>query len=54
MSTSKNKNVDHRIKETCAIKAIQVTYETNYISLLCDSTMSNALFFVFFMYFNVI
>ena len=28
MSRSKNKNVDHRVKETCAIKSIQVTYET--------------------------
>ena len=43
VSTSKNKNVDHQAKETCAIRSVQGTYETNHISLLCDSTMSNAL-----------
>ena len=36
ISTSKNKNADHRVKETCAIRSIQVTYETNHIFLLCD------------------
>ena len=33
---------------------MQVTYETNHIFLLCDSAMSKALIFLFFMYFNVI
>ena len=32
----------------------QVTYETNHISLLCDSTMSSALNFCFLIYFSVI
>ena len=47
VSTSKNKNADHRVEETCAIWSIQVTYETDQISLLRDSTMSNALNFCF-------
>ena len=49
VGTSKSKNVDHRVKETCAIRSTQVTYETAYISLLRDSTMSNVLN-LFFMY----
>ena len=28
-----NKNIDHRVKRTCAIMSTQVTYETNHISL---------------------
>ena len=44
---SKNKNTDHRINGTCAIMSIQVTYKTNHVSLLCDSTLSNALNFCF-------
>ena len=46
-STSKKKNADHQVKETCAIMSIKVTYETNHISLLHDSTMLNALDFCF-------
>ena len=53
VGTSKN-NTDHQVNETCAIISIQVTYETDHISLLHDSTMSNALNFCFFMYFIVI
>ena len=49
----KNENIDHWVKETCAITSTQVTYETDLIFLLCDSTMSSALGFVF-MYFFVI
>ena len=45
------KNADHRVKETCAIISIQVTYETNHISLLHDSTMLNALIFVFYVFY---
>ena len=30
--------------------SIKVTYETNHMSLLCDSTMSNALNFVFYVF----
>ena len=37
---SKNKNIDNRGKETCA-------YESDHISLLCDSTMLSALFIYF-------
>ena len=51
---SKYKNINHRVKETCAIMPTQVTYETDHISLLCDSTMSSASNFCFFMYFIVI
>ena len=47
VDTSKNKNIDHRIKKTCADMSTQVTHETNYISLLHDSIMSSALFFCF-------
>ena len=43
VSTSKNKNADHRVKGTCAICSIQVTYETEHISLFRDSTMSSPL-----------
>ena len=47
ISPSKNKNDDHQVKETCGIRSIQVIYETNLISLLRGSTMSNALNFCF-------
>ena len=43
VSTSKNKNIYYQIKETCAIMSTQVPYETDHISLLCDSTMSSTL-----------
>ena len=42
--------IDHRGKEI-AIIATQVTYETDYISLLRDSIMSNALNFCSFLVF---
>ena len=42
---SKNKNVDHRDKESCANMSTQVTYETDHISLQCDSTISSSLKF---------
>ena len=48
VSTSKNKNADHWVKEICAIRSIQVIYETNHISLLHESKKSNALNFRFF------
>ena len=50
---SKNKNIDHQVKETCAIMSAQVTNEINHISLLCDSAMSGAPNF-FNIYFIVI
>ena len=40
---SKNKNIYHRVKETCAIMLTQVIYETDYSSVLCHSTMSGLL-----------
>ena len=43
---SKNKNNDHRVKETCA-----VTYETDHISVLCHSTMSSAPNFCFYVFY---
>ena len=46
VGTSKN-NIDHQVNETCAIISIQVTYETDHIPLLHDSTMSDALSFCF-------
>ena len=51
ISTSKNKDADHRVKETCAIWLIQVTYEAEHISLLRDSAMSNALNFCFYIFY---
>ena len=42
VGTSKNKNVDHRVKETYAVMSTQVTCEVNHVSTR-DSTMSNAL-----------
>ena len=47
VSTLKIKNDDHRVKRTCATDSTQVTYETDNIYLLRDSTMSNALKFFF-------
>ena len=41
----KNKNFDHRVKETCAIMSTQVAHETKRISLRRDSTTSSALHF---------
>ena len=46
--TSKNKNIDHGVKETCAIMSIQTTYEIDHISHLKDSTISSALNFCIF------
>ena len=46
--TSKNKNIDHGVKETCAIMSIQTIYEIDHISLLKDSTISSALNFCIF------
>ena len=52
IGTSKNKNIDHRSKEACAIMTRQVTYETDYISLLCVIqwcwVCQNFLFYVFY------
>ena len=45
---SKNKNIIYEVKETCAIMSTQVTYETNHISLLCDSTTLSAPTFCFY------
>ena len=43
VGTYKSKNIDHRGKETCACKS-------DKISLLHDSTISNALSFCFFLF----
>ena len=51
ISISKNKNADHRVKETCAIRSIQVTNENNHIFLLCDAPMSKALVFLFHVFY---
>ena len=52
VDTSENKNTDHWVKGTCTIMLIQITHETKHISLLLDSTISNALdfcsFYVFY------
>ena len=42
VSTSKNENIDHRGEETC-------DYESDLISLLCDSSISNVLIFGFYL-----
>ena len=42
---SKNKNVDHWVKESCAVMSTQVTYKTGHISALCHLTMPSALIF---------
>ena len=47
VGTAKNKNIDHGVKETCAIMSTKVTYEIDHIYLLRDSTISNALNFCF-------
>ena len=46
VGTSKNKNIDHRVKETYAIMSTQVTCETNHISTR-DSPKSDVLNFCF-------
>ena len=51
-SLSENKNADHQVKGICSIRSIQITYEMDHISLLCNSTMHNALIFIF-MYCNL-
>ena len=33
VGTSKNKNIDHRVKKPCAIMSTHVTCETDHISL---------------------
>ena len=45
IDTSKNKNIDHGVKKTCAIMLTQVIYEIDQVSLLQDSTISSALNF---------
>ena len=50
---SKNKNIDHGAKETCAM-ATKVTYEIDHICLLRDSKILSKLNFCFLMYFIVI
>ena len=40
VSLPKNKNADHRVKETCSTRSIQVTYENDHIYLCFDPTMS--------------
>ena len=47
VDTSKNKNIDHGVGETCAITSTQITCEIDHISLLQDSTISSALNFCF-------
>ena len=54
VGTFENKNNDHRVREICTILSTQVTYETDHISFLCDSTKSSAPNLCFFMYFIVI
>ena len=34
VGTSKNKNINHGVKETCAIMSTQLTCEIDHISLL--------------------
>ena len=45
IDTSKNKNNDYRVKETCTIMSTQFTYETDHLSLLRDLKMPSALIF---------
>ena len=47
VGTSKNKNIDHGVNETCAIMSTQVIYEIDRVSLLQDSTISSGLIFCF-------
>ena len=47
-----HKNIDHRVKETCAIISTQVTYEIDHISLLQNSTISSALNFCFYVFYR--
>ena len=47
---SKNKNIDHRVKETFSIISTQGTCETDHV-FTHDSTMPSALNFCFLMYF---
>ena len=51
ISISKNKNIDHGVKQSCAIISTQVTYELNHISVLGHSTISSALNFCFYVFY---
>ena len=44
---SKSKNIDHRVKETCAIMSTQIANGIDHISALCHSPISGALNFCF-------
>ena len=47
VGTSKNKNIDHGVEETCAIRSTRVRYEIDHSSVLGDSTISSGLSFCF-------
>ena len=48
VDTSKNKNIDHGVKETCAIMSTQVTYETDHITYSNIIKCTKFLFFYIF------
>ena len=52
VDTAKNKNIDHEVKETCAIISTKVAYEIDHISLIQDSTISSALIFCFYAFYG--
>ena len=43
--------MDNQVKENCAIRSKQVTCETDHISLLRESTKSNALNLCFYVFY---
>lgn len=51
VSIYKNKNIFHRLKETCSIISKQLTYETKHISLLRGSTSQVNNIFVYCTFF---
>ena len=53
VGTSKNKNIDHGVKETCAIMSTQVACESDHISFTSDSAMSSALIFLCIFFCNL-
>ena len=49
VDTSKNKNIGHGVKETCAIMSTQVTYKISHIQTRFNNIKcTNFLFFLYF------
>ena len=50
VGTSKNENIDHQVKETCAIVSTQITCEKDHTSLLVIQHCQVRSIFVFYVF----